>query len=222
MSLDANKAGSVILTSADNVHQLIGVVSNRPLVELGEDGNVRVITSGVTNVLVSDIAGEVKTGDKITASPILGVGQKANSSTMVVGTAQADLGSITTTQQTVTDASGVPHTVHIGLVPTQIDVAFFAKTGEQTIVPGFLQEFANSIAGKQVGVVQLFIAILVILLAFVSVGVLLYGSVKSSIISIGRNPLSEHFVRKGLWQAAFTVFGILAASVTIVIFLLRI
>jgi hypothetical protein len=39
--------------------------------------------------------------------------------------------------------------------------------------------------------------------------VLLYSAVKSSIISIGRNPLSEKAVQKSIFQIGFTVLGIL-------------
>jgi hypothetical protein len=222
MSLRSDNAGSVELAGASSTESLVGVVSSNSLVELGGDGNVRVITSGTAYALVSDIAGDIRTGDKITTSPILGVGKKASGGTVVIGTALADFTSISTTQHSITDASGTARTVKIGLLPTQVDVSFYAATGAQGFVPTFLQEFANSVAGKQVGVVQLFISILVLLLAFVSVGVLLYGSVKSSIISIGRNPLSEHYVRKGLWQASFAVMGILAAAITIVLLVLRI
>lgn len=222
MSLRSQNPGSVELASADSASQLVGVVGSNPLVELGSEGNVRVITGGTAYALVSDIAGDVKTGDKITASPILGIGKKATSGTTVVGTALADLSSVSTTQHFIADSGGAVRTVNIGLLPTQIDVSFHGTSNAQSFVPTYLQEFANSVAGKQVGMVQLFISILVLILAFVSVGVLLYGSVKSSIISIGRNPLSEHYVRKGLWQASFAVLGILAAAITIVLLVLRI
>jgi len=53
------------------------------------------------------------------------------------------------------------------------------------------------------------LAVIVLLLAFISIAVLLYSAVKSSIISIGRNPLSEGAVRKSLLQVGLTIIGIL-------------
>lgn len=222
VSLEPGNAGFVELANTSNAHQLVGVVGKDPLIELGGNGsNVQVITNGVTVALVSDIDGEVKTGDKITASPILGVGSKASSGVMVVGTAQADLSTADTKEHFITDVNGTVHTVKIGLIPVQVSVVFFTEAGEKSYVPSFLQEFANSVAGKQVSPIRVVIAILVLTLSFISVAVLLYAAVKSSIISIGRNPLSAGTVRKGLLQAGLTIVGILAAGVVIVLLILR-
>jgi hypothetical protein len=222
VSLQPGKPGSVELASASNAHQLVGVVGKDPLIELGGgNGNVQVITNGTALALVSDLDGEVKTGDKITASPILGIGTKASSGVMVVGTAQADLSSVKTTEHFITDTDGQVHTVKIGLIPTQVSVAFFSEPGSKTYVPEFLQELANSVAGRQVSPLKVIIAVLILILSFVSIAVLLYAAVKSSIISIGRNPLSASSVRKGLLQASLAVIGILAASVTVVILILK-
>jgi hypothetical protein len=160
--------------------------------------------------LVSDIESEIKNGDRIAPSPIDGIGMKAGTNTMVVGVAQADLSSVKTSQHYITDKDGKVHTVHIGLIPVQVNVTYYASSTEgEAVVPIFLQDFANAVAGKHVTAVRVLIALIVMLVAFVSIGILLYASVKSSIISIGRNPLSESSVRKGLLQIGLTVIGIL-------------
>lgn len=222
VSLQPGKPGSVELASVSNAHQLVGVVGKDPLIELGGgSGNIQVITNGIALSLVSDLDGDIKTGDKITASPVLGIGSKATSGVMVIGTAQADLSSVKTTEHFITDVDGVVHTVKIGLIPTQVGVTFYTEPGDKTVVPSFLQEFANSVAGKQVSPVRVIIAVMILILAFLSVAVLLYAAVKSSIISIGRNPLSAGSVRKGLLQAGLAIFGILAGSITIVLLVLK-
>jgi len=223
VSLQPGKPGAVELASASNAQQLVGVVGKDPLIQLGGTGggNVQVITNGVTVALVSDMDGEIKTGDKITASAVLGIGTKATSGVMVLGTAQADLSSVKTTEHFITDVDGQVHTVHIGLIPTQVGVSFYTDSSDKTFVPTFLQEFANSIAGKQVSAVRVLIAVMILLLSFISVAVLLYAAVKSSIISIGRNPLSASSVRKSLWQAGFAAVGILGGTTTIVLLILK-
>lgn len=223
MSLQQGRPGQVELASTDNVNSLVGVAGNDPLIQLGSgNGNsVQVITSGVTVALVSDMSGDIKTGDKITASPILGVGAKVAGSAMIIGTAQADLSSVTTTQHSITDIDGASHTVRVGLIPVQVDVSFHSEAGGQTFIPAFLQEFADSAAGKQVSPVRVLIAILVLILAFVSVAVLLYAAVRSSIISIGRNPLSEGLVRKGLFQTSLGALGIIAGAVVLIVLVIR-
>lgn len=211
MSLKTGSNNTVELANSDRAERLVGVMGTNTLVELdsGSD-NIQVVTSGVTMALVSDANGVVNAGDKITASPIGGVGMKATSSVQVVGTAQVNLGSVTTKPQTVTKADGSQATVNIGQIPIQVNVTFYVSPDNRvSFLPAFLQDFANSVSGKEVSPVRVIIAALILVLAFISIAVLLYSTVKSSIISIGRNPLSEKAVRKSIFQIGFTVVGIL-------------
>lgn len=211
MSLETQSSNTVKLANSNNVDSLVGVIGENELVELGSsDSEVQVVMSGVAVALVSDINGDVVVGDRITASPIDGMGMKAAGSTQVVGTAQADLASVETTERTITQTNGLPQVIKAGLVPVQINVTFYAGTDNSvTYLPAFMQNFANSIVGKQVSPIRVLLAALVLFLAFVSMAILLYSSVKSSIISIGRNPLSESAVRKSLIQVGLTIVGIL-------------
>lgn len=212
VSLKPGDPGKVELSNTERADRLIGVVSENPLIELSNDksNTIQVVTGGVTGVLVSDVEGELKTGDKISPSPINGIGMRNTGSGMIVGTAQADLSSVKTSEHFITDSTGKVHTVHIGTIPIQVNVTFFAPPSERIdYVPGFLQDIANTVAGKNVTPVRVLAALVVLLVAFVSIAVLLYASVKSSIVSIGRNPLSESSVRKGLLQIGATILAIL-------------
>jgi hypothetical protein len=221
VGLKADTPNNVELSSADNVNELIGVVGNRPLIELSDGGSsVQVVTSGVTITLVSDINGQIKPGDKITASPIEGVGMKATQTGIIVGTAQAELSA--TSERTVKDKSGNEQTVKIGMIPVQIDVVFYADTtvDSSSFVPAAVQDLANSIAGQPVSPIRVMIASLLLFLLFISIIVLLYSAVKSSIISIGRNPLSKNAVHKSLFQVGLTIIGLLAFTVILVYLIL--
>jgi len=211
VSLTSGSQNTIQLSNTDRVNQLIGVIGDRPLIELSNnDKEAQVVISGTTLTLVSDINGDIKTGDKITASPINGIGMKANASSLVVGTAQSDLGAVTTTQKTVNDKRGQPQTVKIGAVPVQINVTYYvAPQDKNAFLPPFLQSLANSVAGREVSAVRVLIASIVLVFGFISIAVLLYSSIRSSIISIGRNPLSEGAVRKSLFEVGATSLGIL-------------
>jgi hypothetical protein len=211
MSLKPGDAGKVEFANLERAEQLIGVIGEKPLIQFSDDANsVQIVTGGVTPVLVSNLEGDIVTGDKITVSPINGVGMKAGESGMVVGTAQADFKDMETTEHFITDVDGKVHTIRTGLLPAQINVTFFAAVGERSnYLPAFLQDIANTVAGRQVSSARILIALIVLLVSFISIAVLLYASVKSSIVSIGRNPLSEGSVRKGLLQIGLTVIGIL-------------
>jgi hypothetical protein len=222
MGLKEGSSNTVELATQEHTEKLVGVVGEKPLLAIGDSGkSVQVITSGITVALVSDINGAILAGDKITASAIAGVGQKATISSVVVGSAQADLDLSKTTQREITDTDGVKHTVHVGSVPVQINVMFYAAPSDNaSFLPAFLQDFANGIVGKEVSPVRVLIAAVIMLLSFISIAVLLYASVKSSIISIGRNPLSEVSVRKGLFQIGAIVLAILLlALITIYLIL---
>lgn len=214
VSLQQTKADTVVASNTDRVSQLVGVVANKPLIELSGGGtSASIVTSGVTQTLVSDINGEVKTGDKITASPINGVGMKATDPSLVVGTAQGNLSDSKTTSKSLTDRNGKSRTVHIGLIPVQVNVTFYSPSaGTQSYIPSFLQDAANSLAGKAVSPVRVLASLLLAILALVSVTILLYSSVRSSLISIGRNPLSENAIHKGLIEVGAIIIGILVLT----------
>jgi hypothetical protein len=223
MSLKKDTPNAAQLATRDTAQQLLGIVGSDPLIELtdGKSVSVQIITSGVSGGLVSDINGDVKTGDKITASPIAGVGMKATSSSMIVGTAQADLTSVKTTSRTIKDQDGKDQGVKVGTIPIQVNVTFFATADDSaSFLPSFLRDFARTVAGKDVSPVRVIIATLILLAAFVSIAVLLYASVRSSIISIGRNPLSEGSVRKSLFQiGSISVAILLLTLITIYLIL---
>jgi translation elongation factor EF-1beta len=218
VSIERDNPNSIELSSADKASRLTGIVSNNPLIDLSDGGSsVQVVTSGLTFGLVTNLNGNIRNGDKITASPIEGVGMKATESTVVVGTAQGSLDDVETETRTIKDVNGNEKEVRIGLVPIQVSVAYYSvDVGKASFVPGFLQELANSVAGRNVSPIRVLVAALILLLLFVSVTVLLYSAVRSSIISIGRNPLSEGAVRKSLFEVALTVVAVLIfATLTI-------
>jgi hypothetical protein len=222
VSLKDKTANTVELASAANVDRLLGVAGEDSLIELNNGvGTVKVVTAGQAAVLVSDINGDVKTGDKVTASPIAGVGMRALASTLVIGTAQANLKDAQTESRTVTDKNGKKQTVKIGAILVQVDKVFYeAPQAQNFFVPPVLQEFANSVAGRPVSPVRIMIAGFLAAFIFTTVVVLLYSSIRSSIISIGRNPLSQSAVHRSLLQVGITVFGLMAFTVILVYLIL--
>src|SRR6266550_4166741 len=187
VSLQSDNQSTIELAHTERVNQLIGVVGDTPLVELSNnDKEIQVVISGTAQALVSDINGDIKSGDKITASPISGIGMKATSSGLVVGTAQADFSTVQRTDQIVNDKKGEPKTVKAGRLPLQVNVTYYAAPEDKySFLPPFLQALANAVAGKDVSPVRVLVSTLVLLFGFVSIAVLLYSSTRSSIISIG-------------------------------------
>jgi hypothetical protein len=221
VSTTERDARTVQLSTPSAAGRLVGVISKEPVVAIsGEDDTVEVATSGATLALMSDINGEIKAGDKIAASPISGVGMKATADGQIVGTAQSDFQTGGTRTQDITDASGKSHTVHVGLVPLQIDITYHIVQGSG-FLPPFLQQFANTVAGKQVSLVRILFATMLMMLAIAGIFVLLYSAGRSSIASIGRNPLAEGAVRQGLISMGVIAFLILVVALLAAYLILR-
>jgi len=214
VSIKQDGSHAVELATIDSVGHLAGVVDQSPLVSIsGTAKEVQVVLSGTTSILVSDINGAIKGGDKITASPIAGVGMLATADSQIVGTAQASLKMQKT--QEITDKKGGKHTIHIGQIPLQVGVAYYQVPGSN-FLPPFIQSIANSVAGRPVSLIRVLLCTVLLLLGFISVAMLIYTSVRSAMTSLGRNPLAARAIRKGLYQVGIVsvvvVGGALLAS----------
>jgi hypothetical protein len=211
VSLVTTQKNKVQTANTDRAEKIVGIVGEKTLIELSGGGSqTQVVTSGTAYGLVSDVNGDIKIGDKITASPINGVGMKATESGMIVGSAQEDFKDAKqVSKHFITDRAGKLREVSIGLMQVQVNVTSFAVENEYTFLPPFMQGIANSIAGRNVSPIRILVGALVLVMGIVSIAVLLYTSIRSSIISIGRNPLSEKAVQKSLFQVGGVSIGIL-------------
>ncbi len=210
VSLKSGSSRSVELATMASAGYLVGVVDKNPLVTISDDDQeAQVVLSGTTSVLVSDINGPIRAGDKITVSPVAGVGMLATADSQIVGTAQADFKSNTTEQ--VSDKIGEKHTIHIGRVPIQVGIAYYQAPGSN-FLPPFIQSVANSVAGRQVSLIRILFCSVLMLLSFISVAVLVYTSVRAAITSLGRNPLAARAIRKGLYQVGFVAIAIVGGT----------
>ncbi len=212
VSTVAGKANSVELASTESTARLAGVVDTTPLVAISTTSKeVQVVLNGTATVLVSDINGRIQAGDKITASPIAGIGMVADADNQVVGTARSDFDGRSGDTRTLTDTDGKKHTIHIGYIPLQVGVAYYQAPGSN-FLPPIVQNVANSIAGRQVSLIRILLCTFLLLLGFVGITVLIYTSVRSAITSVGRNPLAAAAIRKSLYQVIVVAVIVLAGT----------
>lgn len=217
VSLKKGSTKDVELTTTDNVDNMLGAViaPENSLLSLtnGSDNETQVATTGEVQVLVSDMNGTVKRGDHITASPIAGVGMKTTTNARVIGIAQGDVADSDTEKQTYKDSTGAEKTVKITTVPVQVNISYYFKEPDKTLVPSALQNVANSIAGREVSTMPILISTAIFTVTIIVVVAIVYSMIKSSIISVGRNPMSQSAVYRGLIQISALVLGILAVGV---------
>lgn len=217
VSLDPNAAGQVSAATSANANSILGVVidAGNSLLALtnGQTNQIQVATSGIEQVLVSNINGNISEGDQITASPISGVGMKATSNVKVIGIAQESLSGTNGSQETYTDKSGAKHTIIIGDVPVLVNVAYFYKQPDKTLIPSAIQNIANALAGKTVNTLPILICMGIFIITLIVVISIIYSMIHSSIISVGRNPMSQSAVYRDLVQLSALVLAILAVAV---------
>lgn len=224
VSLKSNTTDQIVAASSSNADSILGVVINdgSSLLTLsnGQENQVQVATSGMVSVLVSDINGEIKQGDSITASPVKGVGMKATSNAKVVGIAQGKPANSDDTKQTYKDAEGKEHPLRLGEVPVLINVSYYYKQPDKTIIPSAVQNIANALAGKTVNTTPILISGAIFIITLAVVVSIIYSMIRSSIISVGRNPMSQSAVYRDVIQLSALVLGILAVSLTSIYFIL--
>lgn len=207
----SSDSSAVVPASSETSKELMGVVSSRALLEIseGKQREVQVATSGTTEALVSTLNGEIKAGDKIAPSPAAGVGMRATENGEVVGAAAAGFDQArSVTEREIVAKDGSRTTVQIGLVPVQVGVTYFEKSNK-SVLPDFITNLARSVAGREVSVARVIAAGAILLVGLVVVVVLVSSSARSSIISIGRNPLAASAVHRGLLEASGLAIGIL-------------
>jgi hypothetical protein len=214
VSVQEDQTDVVKAADSSNVENLLGVVitSGSSLLTLsnGNDNEVQVATTGTLPVLASNINGEIKRGDHVTASPIKGIGMRATANIRVIGVAQG--GMTNTKDETYKDSRGQEKTVRIGEVPVLVNVAYYFKEPEKTVVPAAIQNVANSLAGREVGTIPILISGAIFVIMLIIVASLVYAMIRSSIISVGRNPLSQSAIYRDLIQLSGLVLAILAVG----------
>lgn len=222
VSLITDSADTVEAANTDNTNNLLGIVISTQTSSIalgsGDVNEVQVATGGSVTALVSDINGEVKQGDQITASPIAGVGMKVSSNAKVIGIAQADM-TITTEQKIESD--GTNQTVKLGSVPLLINVSYHYQTPEKTLIPASIQNIANAVAGREANPLPIILSGIIFIVMLIVVMVIVFSMIRNSIISVGRNPLSQSAVYRDVIQLSAVIIIIIAASIAAIYFILR-
>ncbi len=225
VSLRKDSTTTVDATTISNADNILGVVigtgNAQVSISSDKDNQVQVATSGVERVLVSDINGDIAAGDQIAASPISGVGMKATSTTKVVGVAQEKFPNTTASEQSYKDKDGQQQKVKLGQVSLMVNVAYYYKQPDKTLIPPAIQNLANALAGKTVNSLPIIISISIFIVTLIVVVSIIYSMIHSSIISVGRNPMSQAAVYRNVIQLSVLIVIILAVSVSSIYLVLR-
>jgi hypothetical protein len=217
VSLQKGSTDHVDSATTANSNNILGVVVNADNSQLSissdQANQVDVATGGIEQVLVSDINGRIASGDAITSSPISGVGMKATDNVKIIGIAQDSFPNSTATKETYKDKGGRSNSVTLGQVPVSVNVTYFYKQPDKTIIPQALQNLANALAGKKVNALPIIISAVIFIVSLVVVVSIIYSMIHSSIISVGRNPMAQAAVYRNVIQLSGLVIVILGVSI---------
>lgn len=219
VTIDKAAARSVKPAPADNTNLIYGVAvdpSDAPITLVGQNSKVFVATSGTYQVLVTAKTGPIKPGDYISMSNINGIAGKAQvGQPVILGKAQS---SFNGNDNVVSSNDGVK----IGRIYVSIGVNKNPIANVDPTVPYVLRRVANSVANKSVPVIRIYTAMLIFLISIVAAIVILWSGVRSSLISLGRNPLSRHAIFSGMYKVVFTGLGVFIIGLAGVYLLLKV
>ena len=204
VTLSDSDKGKVEAITNETLDKLKGVVTHpndSPVTLSGEDQKVFVATTGSYEVLVSNENGTIKAGDYISGSSLAGIGMKADDTQRFV------LGRAVGNFEGAGDGIGKSQLkdgrqVTFGRIKVDIGVGRnpLVKDPEKDRVPDAFQKAANAIAQKEVATLRIYLAIAVLMVTALVAGTTLFSGVRSTIISIGRNPLSKGVILRALLQ----------------------
>lgn len=206
------------------------VVSNNSLPISISDTTVQnqvyVATNGRRTALVTTENGVIKTGDLLAVSSLNGTLTKATPDSALVfakALTNFDGSSNALGMATLRDVSDKPQKqVIIGSIAVTIDIAKNPQVKSTTTnLPSPLQRVGQAIADKPVSGIRVYIGVGIMFLSVIFALVIQYVGIKSSIISIGRNPLASKSVLRALVEVMLTSIIVLLIGLFTVYLILR-
>lgn len=197
---DPNKVSALKQEEIDKLKGVVVQQNDAPVTISGEGQNIFVASTGKFEVLVSDENGAIASGDYISISSLAGIGMKVrDDQTIVVGRASAEFDG---QKNNIGSAEISGRKINFGRIPVVIEIARnpFYKSTEGTSIPKVLERVSVNVAGKPVSTSKIWLATAVFLGSIFVTGIMLYSGARSSLLSVGRNPLSKTAIIKGLVQ----------------------
>jgi len=229
MTVNANDPNVAEPATIEKAASMVGILGDQPTSFDIQDGQQNVLTGGVRNTLITSVYGDIKKGNYITASSIVGFGGKLTGSGWVVGIAQADFDSSTpgAVKSSVSDANGNQQDVYVGNIPVLIKVLYYdesqpLKERDVTFLPESLQKVTDSIAGRRASQIAVLLAAFLLASGLFIGGLIANSAVRNGIKSTARQPLAKQAIVLRMLQSCLIGLGIVITSVVGALVLIRI
>jgi hypothetical protein len=224
-------AKQVKAATAKELDKAFGVVVNTNSLPISisdttVQNQVYVATNGRRTALVTTENGVIKTGDLLAVSSLNGTLTKATPDNALVfakALTNFDGKNNMVGSATLRDVSNKPQKqVIIGSIAVTIDIAKNPQVKSTTTnLPSPLQRVGQAIADKPVSGIRVYIGASIVFLTVIFALVIQYVGIRSSIISIGRNPLASKSVLRALVEVMLTSIIVLLIGLFTVYLILR-
>ena len=227
--LDPTNSSKVMTMDLSHMNKMLGVIvsGNESALTIGQSTSgqeVYVSNTGQHDVLVSSQNGSISIGDYITISSLAGIGMKADPNEAEVlgqaaGNFNANSNSLSNVQLNI--GSGQKQTVSIGLIPVTINIEKNPLFNQGSHgIPSILSNITKYATNKSVSATRVYLGMLCVLAGMVVTITLIYSAIKSSFISIGRNPLAKKAIMLNLIRVliiSILIFGISLGAAYLII-----
>ncbi len=209
--LDPKDTTKIVAATSDHLDKMYGVVvdPNDAPVTLTKTGQRTFVAAGGRyQVLVSTENGNIAPDDYISLAVSDGIGAKAQpSQKYIFGKA---LQSFDGSQGSILKTSSGNS---VGRITVDVSIGRNPSFKSNDILPDFLRKTSESIAGKPVNPLRIYLGLGILLVTgFITVSIL-YSGIRNALISIGRNPLSKKSITKGMVQVL--LFGLIVLVIGI-------
>jgi len=226
---DDQNTGKVLPATQDKIQTAFGVVvkNNSPITITSNaaDEQVYVATSGRQNIMVTSENGQIQAGDYLTVSALSGTLMKASDQELVFARALENFDGKNNLigSTTLKDTAGNPYKeVGITVISATIEIMKNPyEVSTKADLPEQLQRLGQAIAEKEVSAVRIYLSLAIVTISIIVALATLYAGVRSSIISIGRNPLSKKSILRSLLEVILTAILVLIIGMFAVYLLLR-
>ncbi|HSW99907.1 MAG TPA: hypothetical protein VLH38_02620 [Patescibacteria group bacterium] len=195
--------GTVEALSQKNETDMFGLVvaSGDTAVSLSSptQSQVYVATYGEYTALVTTQNGSIKAGDQLVISSINGVAMKSDTKhEVIIGKALRGFSDGSDAESHIKTSDGT--TVALGRIAVNIGVARNPTYAGDVApgVPHILISIARAVTNKPLTALRLYGCLVVLLIAFIVAGGVMYSGIRSGMNSIGRNPLAKKSILKNL------------------------
>jgi hypothetical protein len=199
-----DKESKVIGVSTTPDDQLVTVTSG--------NNQVYVKNTGEAEVFVTDLNGDIKKGDLLAPSPLLGILMRADESTApIVGISLEDFDTSKAETKTINE-NNKNKDVKIGKIRINLD-HMAASNQQASATDSSLERLGRAVVGRDVGEIQVIAALVIFLVVLVAEGGIIYGAVSSAIAALGRNPMARVIIRREMVRVVLIAFVVLLIGV---------